>query len=415
MKKSLLNNRMSRWSSVVGVVVVALALSFCSQAAPAADVDARAELRATQEAFHRVATTLRPCLVRIETVGGAQPTSPIATEDEETNENPQQKRLQNPFRDTAGSDFALADGPTTGIVWSSDGHIVTSSFNFVRDPMLITVTLSDGRRLRADLVARDQVHKVALLRVEADGLPVPTWASESELRVGQWAIALGMAFSDREPFVTAGIVSALKRMRGSAVQTDAKLSPANYGGPLCDLSGRIIGLCTPMAQRHGELAGVEMYDSGVGFALGKERLDAIVARLMTGQSVYRGWLGLSLDTRFRNGLVITNIADPSPARAAGVRPGDRIMEINGVPMKHYGLLVRETYMLPAGESVRMKIGRYPDPPPEDDAAADGEGEAQASADMIEFEVTVRLARNTELGPLPEIEEPFDPSQPFEED
>ncbi len=403
---------------LVGRLLVVAALvgveAGASVRAAAADSDsALAELKATQAAFHQVATTLRPSLVRIETVGGAQPPNPIETEDEETNESPQQKRLQNPFRDTAGSDFALADGPTTGIVWSSDGYIVTSSFNFVREPMLITVALPDGRRVRAELVARDQVHKVALLKVDATGLATPTWATEGDLRVGQWAIALGLGFSQEEPFVTAGIVSALRRMRGTAVQTDAKLSPANYGGPLCDLSGRVIGLCTPMAQRHGELAGVEMYDSGVGFAIGRDRLTAIVERLMRGESVYRGWLGVSLNTRFQSGLVITNLADPSPLRAAGVLPGDRILEINGVAMKHYGLLVRETYMIPAGESVRLKIGRYAEPaaPP----APGAEDAEPPDGAMTEFEVVIRLARNTDLGPLPAIEEPFDPSRPFEDE
>ena len=94
-----------------------------------------------------------------------------------------------------------------------------------------------------------------------------------------------------EPALSVGIISAKNRMHSNAVQTDAKLSPLNFGGPLCDIHGRVVGITVPMAQRPGELAGVEMYDSGVGFAVPKHRLDAIVSELRTGRSFYRGWLG----------------------------------------------------------------------------------------------------------------------------
>lgn len=385
-------------------VLAALAALLLAALAPVRG-DEIEEMRATQEAFHRVVAALTPSLVRIETVGGSQPVDPLVTDDEETKESPQQKRLQNPFRDTAGAEFTLADGPTTGIVWSPDGYIITSSFNFVREPMLISVTLPDGRRMAADLVARDQVHKIALLKVDAAGLRVPAWSPAEEVRVGQWALALGLGFGGAEPSVTAGIISAVNRMRGTAVQTDAKLSPANYGGPLCDLAGRIVGLCTPMAQRPGELAGVEMYDSGVGFAIPRTKLEAIVARLMKGESAYRGWLGVSVDNRVHDAVVISNVAGPSPMRAAGVRANDRILEINGVKMKHFGSMLRELYMIPAGGTVRLKIGRYLDPDMVD-------GQPGPQPEMQEFEVAVALARNTDLGPLPEEEEPFDPSNPF---
>jgi serine protease Do len=348
-------------------------------------------LQATQEVFHGVVEKVVPYLVRIETVGGSQPTAPLP-EDETEEEQPRERR-QHQFQDSLGSDFVVADGPTTGLVYSPDGYIITSSFNFVREPILISAVLPDGRRMAADLVARDQVRKIALLKVEAQGLPTPRWASVDDVRVGQWAIALGFGLGEKEPSISVGIISALNRMSGNAIQTDAKLSPANYGGPLCDSAGRIIGLCTPMAQRHGELAGAEMYDSGVGFALYKERIDNIVSALRQGKSFHRGWLGISVDTRFMEGVIVANVAVPSPMHSADVKVGDRLVSANGRPLRHYGDLMRALYMLPAGEKVDLVIDR-------------GGKEWQAS---------VKLARSDELGSLPEVAEPFDPSLPAPEE
>lgn len=350
---------------------------------------ARSELnlqlsRDTQAVFRSVAANMRPYLVRIETVGGSQPPNrAIETDDGEEGEGRQ--RPPSPFQDLPGSDFQIADGPTTGVIYSSDGFVVSSSVNFVREPLLISVSLADGRRMTADLVARDQVRKVALLKADATDLSPPIWRDSRDIEVGQWAIALGLGFGGSDPSVTVGIVSALSRMNGNAMQTDAKLSPANYGGPLCDIHGHVLGLSVPMGQRPGELAGVELYDSGVGFAIPKNRLDQIVSVLKTGRSLYRGWLGISVD-RTAPGVVIQNVADPSPMREAGVVPGDRILAVNDRPVVHFGHLVKALYMFPAGEQVDLHMQR----------------EAE------EFTVTVKLARDIELGPLPELEDPSDP-------
>ena len=156
-----------------GVVLPVVFALICTATTLASD-DAYEVRRATQERFRAVATRLRPSLVKIETVGGTQPltavprriATPIPSEDG----SERAPRSQTPFRDTLGSKFVIARGPVTGLVYSSDGYIITSSFNFVRDPALISVTLADGRHLVADLVARDQVRKLALLKVEAEDL-----------------------------------------------------------------------------------------------------------------------------------------------------------------------------------------------------------------------------------------------------
>lgn len=380
-----------RWAILV------LAGALCAsrvQPVRADGFDSEAVIRAEQDVFHAVATKLRPSLVRIETVGGAQPNvNASSVEDADEKGRPRSpQRRQKPFVDSPGSTFVVADGPTTGLVYSAGGYIITSSFNFVRDPALISVTLADGRRLAADLVARDQVRKIALLRVDAADLVPPAWVDAGDVRVGQRAVALGLGFGGEQPSLTVGIVSALGRMRGNAIQTDAKLSPANYGGPLCDLDGRVIGLAVPMAQRPGELAGVEMYDAGVGFVVPRHRVDEIVTVLKSGESIYRGWLGVQMDPRIQNAVVVRNLADPSPMGEAGVGVGDQILAAEGRMLRNFAHLVQTLYMIPAGEFVTLDIRR---------------GEE-------EFSVTVRLAKSTELGPLPDLAEPFDPSKPIPE-
>lgn len=383
--------------ALAGVFAPVLAIGvFLPLIAQAAEINSRETLKATQEKFREVAEKIRPSLVKIETVGGTQPTAPDRQADpdpldDQPNAPPMPKRTQNPFRETLGSGFVVADGPTTGLVYSADGYIVTSSFNFVRDPALISVTLSDGRMVAADLVARDQVRKIALLKVDASNLPVPQWTQIDDVRVGQWAIAFGFGLGGLEPSISVGIISAKKRMHGNAVQTDAKLSPINFGGPLCDIQGRVIGITVPMAQRPGELAGVEMYDSGVGFAVPHQRLEPIVSELRKGRSFYRGWLGVSLNPRVRDAVVVQNIADPSPSRDAGIEIGDKIVKADGMAVRHFGQLMQALYMIPAGETVDIEVER--------------------GGETIPLKVT--LAESRHLGELPDLPEPFDPAAPQE--
>lgn len=343
----------------------------------------------TEALIQRAASVAERFTVRIETVGGVQPpergrsVAPTVDPGEDGEEPPKASPPPNRFRDDPGSSFLLADGPTTGIVYSADGYILTSSFNFVRQPAIITVKLPDGRQLPARIVGRDQVRKLALLKVDANNLPVPTWTSRPEIRPGQWAIALGCGYGGSETLLSVGIVSAVNRMMGNAIQTDAKLSPANYGGPLLDSAGRVLGICVPMAQRPGELAGIEFYDSGIGFAVPGWRVHEIVADLMKGKTFRRGWLGIAIDRRITKGVRIYRLADPSPLRAAGAMPGDYIATINGQPIKHFGQLQTNLYMLPAGTMVRVRLLR--------------------GAEFLDFDVI--LAAAGEMGDFPESEAP----------
>ena len=202
----------------------------------------------------------------------------------------------------APAGFIIADGPTTGLIYSADGLILTSAFNFIRDPSVITVALPDGRACPAELLARDEVRQLAMLKIAATGLPTPQWSDDCHLRVGQWVIAFGRGFDSPEPSLTAGIISGLNRQSGLAVQTDAKLSPANYGGPLIDLDGRVIGIAVPVGLGGDALAGVELYDSGIGFVIPATQVAASAKALAVGHSLRRGtrraWLS-SMHVRLR--------------------------------------------------------------------------------------------------------------------
>ncbi|MEE9296776.1 MAG: trypsin-like peptidase domain-containing protein [Phycisphaerae bacterium] len=360
--------------------------------AAAAGDEALETARAQQAMFREAAAVVTPSVVRIETIGGAQPRAggadPITDMRIEDGTPPPE---ETPFRDTLGSNFLVADGPTTGIILEPDGWILTSSFNFVREPSYITVHLADGTHHVARLVARDTVRKLALLKIEADDLPVPQWVSRAQIEVGQWTIALGRGFGGDSPAITVGVVSALHRMMDNAIQTDAKLSPATYGGPLVDLDGRVLGICVPMAQRPGELAGVEFYDAGIGFAVPYERVSEIVRELKQGKSFYRGWLGIQIKSRSRDECRIWKVADPSPVRALGIRSGDVITQANGREVRRFDGLVQAIYMVPAGHVVQLVVKR----------------------DGLERGYEVVLARSRELGAPVEDQKPYDPQNPFE--
>ncbi len=367
---------------------VAMILAVASSLAVADETDLEAR-RAMQQLFHQATERATQWVVQIETIGGSQPRDVIAVDQPAKTDDGTPPR-ENLFQDRLGSDFLVADGPTTGIVYESDGWILASSFNFVRDPTHVTVRLADGRRFVANLVGRDRVRKLVILKIDAVGLVTPEWVPTSEIRVGQTALALGRGFGGDTPSVTVGVVSALNRMMGNAIQTDAKLSPANYGGPVIDLEGRCLGIAVPMAQQQGELAGVEFYDAGVGFAVPQHRVREIADALKKGKSFYRGWLGVQTDPRFKNGLLIARIANPSPMWDLGIRSGAIIVYANGQEIRHIGNLRKAIYMVPAGEMVRIVVRDR----------------------GLDYGYEVVLARSTELGPLATEEPRIDPTNPF---
>ena len=235
----------------------------CGRNLSAAEEIEQLEQTALAAAVDRVAASV----VRIDTVGG---------------------------RERVG-ETVVGAGPTTGLVVSEDGFIVSSAFHFAQKPTSILVTLADGTRTPARLVAADRSRQLVLLKVDiAERLSVPVAAPLGEVRVGGWAIAVGRTYEGTRPNVSIGIVSAVGRIWGKAVQTDAKISPVNYGGPLVDIAGRVIGVLVPMSpDDSGEAAGVDWYDSGIGFAVPLEHVLSVLPRLRAGETLEPGLLGVT--------------------------------------------------------------------------------------------------------------------------
>ncbi len=231
----------------------------------------------------------------------------------------------------------LADGPTTGLVISADGYILSSAFNFAQQPASILVTFASGKQAPAELLATDHSRMLVLLKATgmAD-LPVPEIAPAEDIRPGQWAIAIGRTFRADRTNVTVGIVSAVGRMFGKVIQTDADVSTTNYGGPLVDLRGRVLGLIVPMApQATSEVAGAEWYDSGIGFAVPLAPLADRIELMKKGEDQRAGLLGIGMQPKNpHSALAELSVVRPdSPAGQAGLKKGDRIIEVNGKPVR----------------------------------------------------------------------------------
>ena len=221
----------------------------------------------------------------------------------------------------------------TGVVWSSDGLVLTASHVIGRSTEPV-VTLSDGRELGARVVGRDPYSDVALLKVDAGGLTPIKRGSSREAKAGQFVMALSSAFSAK-PSVTAGVITAPSRsMRGwwgimieNAVVSDAKLNPGYSGGPLVDAWGKMLGMNVA-------------YFSGRGIATPTESLDEVAQKIAKDGRVKKGFLGvvvepLELPERLSNdpsvgqrtGLLVRAIDDESPAKTAGVSIGDVLFKL----------------------------------------------------------------------------------------
>ena len=280
-------------------LVLAISLLLLPQASSASDLAEK-----EQQAIRAAVAKIAPCVVRIETIGGMERVDEVL----------------------------FGTGPTTGLIVDPEGYVISSVFNFVNRPASILVRLPDGTRKAAKLVATDHSRMLSLLKIEvSQPLPVPIVAPQSDLRVGQWTIAVGRTFEADSPNVSVGILSAVGRIWGKALQTDAAVSPNNYGGPLVDLAGRVLGILVPLSpDADTEVSGVEWYDSGIGFAIPAEHLWKMLPRLKKGENLERGLMGVNFNTRdlYTEQPAISAVHPRSPADDAGLRPGDKIVEID---------------------------------------------------------------------------------------
>ncbi len=300
-----------------------------------------------QRAIKTAVQKVSPCVVMIETSGGVDV---VRT---------------GPPGPQGGGMIRTGVGPTTGVIVGRDGYIITSAFNFINKPSQIRVAIPGQKdRLVATVVATDQTRMLTLLKVEAKDLALPTMMPKAEIKIGHTALAVGRTLSktiDEPPSVSEGIISALNRVWGKAVQTDAKVSPVNYGGPLVDLSGRVIGILVPASPRaEGETAGFEWYDSGIGFAVPLEDINKALPRLKEGKDLKRGLIGVNMaQSQDQFGVVpkVASIQPGSAAEKAGIKIDDVIKEIDGHPIANFAQLQHQLGSKYEGDIIRVKVTR----------------------------------------------------------
>jgi len=268
----------------------------------------------------------------------------------------------------SGAPIRKVSGPTTGVAVDADGLIMTSSFNFINKPTDIFVTVPGKGRSVAKVIATDQSRMLTLLKTDIKGLEVPAAFPKKEIEVGMWSLALGRTLNpnvEQPPSIGGGIVSAVGRIWGKAVQTDAKISPNNYGGPLIGIDGRVMGILVPAShQSEGDNAGVEWYDSGIGFAIPLEDIMRVLPKLKLGTAekpvnLRGGLFGVPQPQpdQYLSAPVIAQIIPDSAAEKAGVKGGDVVVSVDGKPIYTLAQFLHTIKPLYEGDSFAMKVKR----------------------------------------------------------
>jgi len=254
----------------------------------------------------------------------------------------------------------------SGFIISSDGYVLTNH-HVVDGADEVRVRMSDRREFVAEVVGSDQQSDVALLKIDASGLPAMRIGRSEALRPGQWVVAIGSPFG-LDHTVTAGIVSAVGRANPYAnqryvpfIQTDVAINRGNSGGPLLDTRGQVVGINSQIFSNSGGYM-------GVSFAIPIDVAMNAVEQLKAGGRVRRGQLGVSLqpldnemaralglpDAR---GALVNQVLPDTPAAKAGVRPGDVIRSFNGTRVDTWSDLPPMVGALPPGTRVTLEVLR----------------------------------------------------------
>jgi len=313
----------------------------------------------------------------------------------------------------------IAQSLGSGVIVDADNGYVLTNHHVIEGADEVTVTLSDGRTLKAAFVGSDIDTDVALMQIPAEDLSAIPLADDTRLEVGDFVVAVGNPFGVGQT-VTSGIVSAVGRSNlpgmgfQNFIQTDASINPGNSGGALVDLRGRLVGINTASFNPRGSAAG----NIGLGFAIPASLANNVMRQLLATGEVRRGSLGIetqSVDARLARGLgldsprgaVVTRIHRDSPAGAAGLNPGDVIIAANGQRIDTSDALRNFQGLQPVDSLVTLDVVRDGKPLqlraalralPRDGASFDARLTGATFSDLPE---TVRRQNNRAFGVLVE--------------
>lgn len=269
-----------------------------------------------------------------------------------------------PGADPRGGDGPVQRGVGSGFIVSSDGYVLTNA-HVVDDASEVTVKLTDKREFKAKVVGVDKRTDVALLKVQASGLPAVRIGDAEQSRVGEWVVAVGSPFGF-ESTVTAGIISAKARRLPDEtyvpfIQTDVAINPGNSGGPLFNLAGEVIGINSQIYSRSGGFM-------GISFAIPIDVAMKVKAQLQQYGKVQRGRLGVAIQGVDKDlaqsfglpdatGALIASVDPDSPAAKAGLLAGDVVLSVDGEKVRESSDLPRMIGELRPGTRTRLGIWR----------------------------------------------------------
>ena len=325
-------------------------------------IDSQTVLRLLEDAFVSVADRATPSVVNISVKPKRSAPEGESPEGEER------------FRQFFGPEFferffrrrqpEEARSTGSGVIVDPRGYILTNN-HVVENAGTVEVRLSDDRRFPGTIVGRDAKTDLAVLKIDAPAasLPVATLGDSDKLRAGQWAIAIGNPFGlDRT--VTIGHISATGRTHvGVAtyeafIQTDASINPGNSGGPLLNIEGKVIGINTAIVSS----------GQGIGFSIPISLARDIMTQLINKGRVVRGWLGIVIQeltpelaegfgVKQAGGVLVAEVMKDSPAEAAGLKPGDIVVEFDGAPVKDVSELQKRVAAVEPGRPAPLVVIR----------------------------------------------------------
>ncbi|HBV64193.1 MAG TPA: deoxyribonuclease HsdR [Rhodopirellula sp.] len=324
---------MPRSLNLRGISLLSLIIIVCTSLLCAPSAHADTEYRqAMAKAVRAAAKSVLPAVVAVEIVGTAQ--GPAGEVDQ--------------------------DAPTSGVMIDTDGYVLASSIVVRRPAASILIVLPDGSRHAAKVVSRDYHRDLVLLKIETSKeLSAIEFPPKLDTQIGKTTVAVGRFGNTAAPIISRGVLSGVERLDGVALQTDARVSAAFYGGPLIDLYGNVMGILIPAVAGGAGSDPTGWYDSGIAFAIPSDVILTKLERLKSGTDIKRGLIGIASKTKdpYDDGTEIAAVRKRSPAETSGIKAGDEVIEIDGKKVRRHQEIKQALGRFDAGETIRIKLRR----------------------------------------------------------